>query len=152
MDLEQKIREYITNVIHMSLGTSVDNKPWVCEVHFAFDNGLNLYFCSLPKTRHCQEIEQNPHASGAITVQHEPSEKPLGIYFEGLAKKVEAYAEDEPGFLAYVSRFPKRLDFAKEYADAEGFRLYKVTVSDFYMFDARESHPPQKRHLTWRQT
>jgi len=37
MNIEQKIREYLPQVIHLSLATSSENKPWVGEVHFAYD-------------------------------------------------------------------------------------------------------------------
>jgi hypothetical protein len=40
-DTEKVIREYIQQVIHMSLSTSKDNKPRVFELHFAFDDSLN---------------------------------------------------------------------------------------------------------------
>ena len=43
-EIEKIIREYITKIPHMSLAAVSDNKPWVCEVHFAYDNDLNLYF------------------------------------------------------------------------------------------------------------
>ena len=134
----------------MSLGTSVDNKPWVCEVHFAFDSELNLYFFSMPSTRHCQEIERNPKVAGAITVQHRMDEKPLGLYFEGMAEKVEAKEENDSGFQAYTGRFPDRADWVtKGYETPDGARLYKIAVADYYMFDARDSKPPQKYHLSW---
>ena len=32
--IERIIREYLPQIIHMSLATVKDNKPWVCEVHF----------------------------------------------------------------------------------------------------------------------
>lgn len=46
MDIEKTIRNYFPQVIHMSLATCADNKPWICEVHYVFDNELNLYFRS----------------------------------------------------------------------------------------------------------
>ncbi len=46
MDVEKVIREYLPKVIHMSLATCVDNRPWVCEVHFVYDDDLNLYWRS----------------------------------------------------------------------------------------------------------
>ncbi|HLZ15367.1 MAG TPA: hypothetical protein VKQ34_05305 [Candidatus Saccharimonadales bacterium] len=42
LDIEQIIRDYLPDVVHMSLATCKDNKPWVCEVHFAYDDG---YIC-----------------------------------------------------------------------------------------------------------
>ncbi len=41
-NLEQIIREYIPQIVHMSLATTADSKPWVCEVHFAYDDAPNV--------------------------------------------------------------------------------------------------------------
>ena len=75
-NVEQAIRDYLPQIIHMSLGTSRDNKPWVCEVHFAFDQELNLYFRSRTNSRHCLEIKDNPNVAGNIVTQHHGEEKP----------------------------------------------------------------------------
>ena len=58
-DVEKVIREYLPEVIHMSLATSHNNVPWICEVHYAFDDELNLYFRSLQSRRHSKEIAEN---------------------------------------------------------------------------------------------
>lgn len=151
-EIEQLIRNYLPNIIHMSLGTCVDNKPWVCEVHYAYDQELNLYFNSLPSRRHSQEIIQNPHVSGNIVVQHGLGEKPQGVYFEGKAAIVEDPEEVETALREYGGRFTDRADFAKaELAKEDGGRFYKITVSDFYVFDVRgELNPPGKHHLKWK--
>jgi nitroimidazol reductase NimA-like FMN-containing flavoprotein (pyridoxamine 5'-phosphate oxidase superfamily) len=57
MDVGKAIREYLPNIVHMSLGTCVDNQPWVCEVHFVYDDDLNLYWRSQPsrRPRYCKK-------------------------------------------------------------------------------------------------
>lgn len=136
----------------MSLATCVDSKPWVCEVHYAYDEELNLYFNSLPSRRHSQEIAQNPNVSGNIVVQHSLGEKPQGVYFEGKAKMVENPEEIEVALREYGTRFTDRVDFAKaELAKEDGSRFYKITVSNFYVFDVRgKLSPPGKHHLSWK--
>ncbi|MEK7153707.1 MAG: pyridoxamine 5'-phosphate oxidase family protein, partial [Patescibacteria group bacterium] len=89
MDIEKTIREYLPQVIHMSLATTKNNKPWVCEVHFAYDDALNLYFRSLASRRHSQEIAENPSVAGNIIKQHSLEEYPLGVYFEGMAEMMQ---------------------------------------------------------------
>lgn len=152
-EVEQLIRNYLPNIIHMSLATCVDSKPWVCEVHYAYDEDLNLYFNSLPSRRHSQEIAQNPYVSGNIVVQHGLGEKPQGVYFEGKAGMLNALQETEIALRKYGARFSDRADFAKaELAKEDGGRFYKITVSDFYIFDARgELSPPGKHHLLWKE-
>jgi len=149
--VERIIRAYLPQVIHMSLGTSAGNKPWVCEVHYAFDDELNLYFASMPGTRHCQEIAQNPHVAGNIVTQHHLNQAVRGVYFEGTAQQVERADQADPGFQAYASRFADRGPAILEAADdPAGLRLYKITISDFYLFDGYESKPWRKYHLDWK--
>ena len=85
MDLEKIIREHIDKSLHLSLATCSQNMPWVCEVHFAYDNNLNIYFSSLTSTRHAREIEANPQVAGNIVKQHDINKYPSGIYFDGNA-------------------------------------------------------------------
>lgn len=142
MNVEQVIREYLPNVIHMSLATCTNNRPWVCEVHFVYDNDLNLYWRSLPDRRHSQEIAANPNVAGNIVEQHGEGMKPRGLYFEGKAEHLSNLTADSPEYKLFADRFglgPEILDNPPDF--------YKVSVSDWYVFDARESSPGQKYHL-----
>lgn len=74
-DLEKTIRDYLPAVIHLSLSTCKDDKPWVCEVHYVYDDELNLYFRSKPSRRHSLEIMDNPYVAGNIVEQHTVEDK-----------------------------------------------------------------------------
>ncbi len=144
MNIEKAIREYIDNVIHLSLATCKGDRPWICEVHFSFDNDLNFYFLSKPERRHSEEIALNPNVSGSIIHEHAIGEPVRGVYFEGVAELIQDIHADHPAYVTYCNRFgtgPEILD--------HGF--YRVKVSDFYLFDNRETEPGQKYHLPWSQ-
>jgi uncharacterized protein YhbP (UPF0306 family) len=147
MDIEKTIREYLPNILHMSLGTCVDNKPWVCEVHFVYDDDLNLYWRSMPSRRHSQDIDRNPQVAGNIVVQHGPGEKPRGLYFEGMAQALTDIDESSPVYQLFADRLGVGPDIIEKAREEDGPHFYKVTVADWYMFDARESSPPQKYHF-----
>ncbi len=149
MDIEQKIREYLPQVIHMSLATSKDNKPWVCEVHFVYDQSLNLYFRSTPVRRHSVEIAENPNVAGNIVVQHGLGEKPQGVYFEGTAELLQNVDENHPAYVLYCERFGTTSKILEEAQTETGHKFYKITVNNYYLFDSRESKPSQKYHLPW---
>lgn len=150
-NLEQAIREYLPNVIHMSLATARDNKPWVCEVHYAYDTELNLYFRSKVNTRHSSDVRDNPHVSGNIVEQHQQGDKPRGIYFEGMCTELNEVNETSPAFASYAERFDFDKSDLEDQTAPDGHRFYKITVSKFYIFDARESQPSSKYELTWPQ-
>jgi uncharacterized protein YhbP (UPF0306 family) len=135
----------------MSLATSRDNKPWVCEVHFAYDDELNLYFRSMSDSRHCQEIEQNPNVAGNIVTQHFKNQKPRGTYFEGTAEMLSDVDENHPAYKATEVRYGKAPVLQAAPGDATGLRYYKITVANWYLFDAYTANPPQKYQLPWKQ-
>ncbi|HSX23712.1 MAG TPA: pyridoxamine 5'-phosphate oxidase family protein, partial [Candidatus Saccharimonadales bacterium] len=139
IDVEQTIREYLPGVIHMSLATSAGNKPWVCEVHYAFDVELNLYFRSKPSRRHSQEIAQNPNVAGNIVEAHGLTDKPRAVYFEGRAEPLEEVNKNHIAYKLIHERLglgPEVLEDAKQ---DDGHKFYKITVSNYYLFDTRES-------------
>ncbi len=149
LDIEKVVREYIDKSLYMSLATVSDDRPWVCEVHFAYDEDLNLYFRSLTSRRHSQEIAINPHVAGNIVRQHALDEYPHAIYFEGIAELVT----DETLFPAIFTYFKQRqrvdetiIEDAKR---AEGHRFYKITVENWYAFGKFGGEKGQKYKLEW---
>ncbi len=147
MNIEQAIRDYLPGVLHMSLATCLGNKPWVCEVHFAYDDDLNLYFRSKQARRHSQEIAANPNVAGSIVEQHAKDQKPRGVYFEGIAEIVEEFSKDHPAYKSFSDRLGTDPEIIEDANSEDGHKVYKITVSDFYLFDSRESSPSQKYHL-----
>ena len=149
LNLEQVVREYIEKSIHMSFATAKDNRPWVCELHFTYDDDLNLYFRSLKTRRHSMEIAENPYVSGTIIKQHQPGESPHGIYFEGTAK----LCDDPSEFQRIYEFFKRRLGSAEAIVEEakreDGHQFYKVTVSDWYTFGKFGGDSIEKRHLPW---
>ncbi len=149
MNVEKIIREYLSQVIHLSLGTCKDNQPWVSEVHFAYDNDLNLYFRSTINRRHSIEIASNPNVAGNIITQHQINEKPRGVYFEGIAERLVNIDENHPAYVLYCERFDTGLEILRESKIDTGHHFYKITVKTFYLFDSRESRPSKKYELKW---
>ena len=149
VDVETIVREYLPDVIHMSLATSRDNKPWICEVHFAYDENLNLYFRSLTSRRHSQEIADNPKVAGNIVRQHQPGEYPLGVYFEGTAELLEAGDEQNKAFACLDGRFNSGNRILEEAQNPAGHQFYKVIVDSWYVFGKFDEEGGKKHDLEW---
>ena len=150
-EIERIIREYIDQVVHMSLGTCVDNKPWVCEVHFAVDDELNIYFRSVKNSRHGQEILQNPHVAGNIITQHFKNQKIRGVYYEGTAEVLTDLTEDHPGVQATTARFGAQSAIQAVKPEDDKPHYFKITVKNWYLFDTYGPAPVGKYHLPWKQ-
>jgi uncharacterized protein YhbP (UPF0306 family) len=149
MNVEQVIRDYIKDIIHMSLATSKNNKPWVCEVHFAYDDNLNLYFRSLMSRRHSQEILENPVVAGNIVQQHQLTDKPRGVYFEGKARHITSDEYIQKAFECFSKRMGLDEKIIEEASRDDGHKFFKIEVNKYYLFDSRESKPSQKYELDW---
>lgn len=147
MNVEKIIKNYIPQIVHMSLATSKNNVPWACEVHFAYDDELNLYFFSRPETRHCQEIAENPNVAGTIVTQHFKYQKPRGVYFEGEAHLITEEAEYSKAYEVYNARLD--VEHWLPSAAAKGGKFYKIVVKNFAVYDAYESTLPGKHELAW---
>ena len=147
--IEQIIREYIPQIIHMSLATAKDNKPWVCEVHFSYDDDLNIYFGSSSKTRHAQEILANPYVSGNIVTQHHKNQAVRCVDFEGRAEMLDADAAERFAYPAHVVRNGESQWLLDEIRKDGDMRFFRIKVSDFYVFDSYEDERT-KNHLPWK--
>ena len=150
IDVEKIIREYIDKTVHMSLATVKDNKPWVCEVHFAYDNDLNLYWRSTPDRRHSMDLEQNPNVAGNIVATYDLETGCGGaIYFEGIAECIK----DEDQLIKIFPYFQKCLgkneDIIQEALAEEGCNVYKITVKDWAAFGSFGQAAHKKYELKW---
>lgn len=149
IDVEQVVREYIEKTVHMSLGTSHDGQPWVCEVHFAFDDDLNLYFRSKPSRRHSQEIRDNPKVAGNIVKQHNLDESVVGVYFEGAAVMLEGVTIDSTAYKVLNMRVQAPEKAVEEATHEDGHKFYKITVKNWCVFGRFGGDSGQKHELAW---
>ncbi|HUD05398.1 MAG TPA: pyridoxamine 5'-phosphate oxidase family protein [Candidatus Saccharimonadales bacterium] len=149
MNVEKVIRDYLPNVIHLSLATTKDNKPWVCEVHFAYDENLNLYYRSLTSRRHSREIAENPNVSGNIVKQHKLGEAGVGVYFEGVAELLKSGEAQQIAFECIKERLKADDEILEEAKLPDGHQFYKISVNTYYVFGAFEDKPSQKYELKW---
>lgn len=149
VDVEKIVRENIDVIPHMSLATVSEKGPWVCEVHFAYDNDLNLYFRSKSAARHSQEIARDSRVAGNIARQFELNEYPLGLYFEG---KAELLTEQE-NFHQYYEYFKQRQavdeSIIEDAKHTDGHQFYKITVENWYTFGKFDENGGQKHQLIW---
>ncbi|MCA9325202.1 pyridoxamine 5'-phosphate oxidase family protein [Candidatus Saccharibacteria bacterium] len=149
MDVEKVIREYIDRTVHMSLATSRDGQPWVCEVHFTYDEGLNLYFRSLASRRHSQEIAENPRVAGDIIDKYDLGETVVGVYFEGRASMVTDRKEIEKITPHFIDRLNQNDSIIEEALTEDGHKMYKITVTGWCVFGRFGQPSGQKYQLKW---
>lgn len=146
--IEHTIREYIPQIIHMSIASVRDNKPWVCEVHFSYDDDLNLYFASSTETRHAQELTANPAIAGNIVTQHHKNQKVRCVDFEGTATPLSSDEAEQTAYKAYVARYGESEGLLNEIRKDGNVRFFKISVENYYLFDSYEDGRG-KHTLSW---
>lgn len=147
MTIEDKIRELITLTPHMSLATIRDGKPWVCEVHFAHDEDLCLYFVSKLTTRHCLDIAENTNVAGNIVKQHPLTEAPSGLYFEGVVNQIQPTEAEITRYCSALSRDAQQL--SEQLNELNGRRMYKISVINWAVFCNLDGSGHSKHELRW---
>ncbi len=151
VDVEKTVRENIDRTLHMSLATVRENKPWICELHFAYDDELNLYFISLEDKRHSQEIVRNANVAGSIIDNYAiDAQAPVGVYFEGAAVIVNDTNEIEKAAELLFARNKTDKQYVIDEACREkGHRVYKVSVNRWAVFGRFEEKHGTKHELEW---
>jgi uncharacterized protein YhbP (UPF0306 family) len=149
VDVEKIVREYLDKTVHMSLATVSGDRPWVCEVHFVYDDSLNLYFRSQESRRHSQEIAQNSHVAGNIVRQHEVMEYPNAIYFEGTAMLVSNSAQITEIGQYFKDRLNVPDNIAEDAIRENGHKFYEITVEKWYAFGKFGGDKGVKHELVW---
>ena len=149
IDVESVVRENIERTFHMSLATAKDNRPWVCEVHFAYDEKLNLYYRSLPTRRHSHEIAANPHVAGNIIDKYDLGQSPVGVYFEGVAQMLGPGDERDVAFACINQRLKTGDDILKQADDPNDHQFYKIKVTNWYVFGRFGGDSAQKYGIEW---
>ncbi len=89
-DVKALIKEVLEKGYLMSLATVDEAGPWVSELVYVHDDALNVYWLSVPETRHSQAILKDPRVAATIGLCHgrDLGEK-VGLQIQGVAEKIE---------------------------------------------------------------
>lgn len=144
-DIKELISEYLNTTRMMQLATSVGNQPWCCTVYYAHDDEWNLYWLSLPGSRHSQEIAENPKVAGAIAYDQQPPQRTVrGIQFEGVAKLLSGDEEEKASKL-FIEKLNREVTLLEDVRSGKyPYKFYRVRPQKFVLFD-RLNFPDNER-------
>lgn len=136
MELRQLIKDYLAEAKLMQLATSVDGQPWVCNVWFAADDDLNIYWFSSVTRRHSDEVMKNNKVAGAMVLAHTPSDKPRGVQFEGVAEQLTEADDIEKAISVYADRIFSRDQIEQFMGSSDRpHKFYRIRPTTFVLFD-----------------
>lgn len=130
---QQLIQDYLKTPEVMQLATVRGGQPWCSTVHF-FADGLKLYWCSSPETRHSKELQDEGRVAVAIVVKQ--PYPPIGVQMEGDAVLVDDAQKAATIMQAYAAKHHRDPEWAARVARQEATeRLYCFTPRFAALFD-----------------
>jgi len=140
MTPQDVVKQYLPQVNIMQLATVIDERPYLCTVHYYADNDLNLYWTSMLARRHSKEIAQNPKVAAYVLVHENTPEEDyvIGITFIGKAELVGAKI-DSAIAEGYTKKLKDNPDFVRKVVeDTTPFKFYKFTTEKVILFDNKD--------------
>lgn len=136
-NLAQDIRNYLDEAKMMQLATSDGKQPWICNVWFVADKGMNIYWISSTKRRHSEELAKNPQVAASFCIPSDPRDSDKGaLQLEGIASEVTSPAELAKALKLYVRRGFFSLTQVKKFmANLDHpHRFYKISPTRIVYF------------------
>jgi hypothetical protein len=120
------VRGIVRDNTYLTLSTANGDQPWGAAVQYVADEDLNLYFVSLPDSRHMSHIMANPSVAVTIFDSRQPPFTSRGVQIEGTA---DAYSTTDNPF-ARIGGFdwPENLQEL-----VPGYVAVRVTPARFYL-------------------
>jgi uncharacterized protein YhbP (UPF0306 family) len=82
-------KRIIAENIYMTVATaSLDGRPWISPVFFAYDENYNLFWVSSKESVHSKLIRQNPRVAIVIFNSQAREGDGDGVYFEATASEL----------------------------------------------------------------
>jgi uncharacterized protein YhbP (UPF0306 family) len=104
--LKQQILDYLETHNTMTLATCSGDVPWAATVFYA-SNDLQLYFFSVPDSRHCQNLAANPRVAVTIQEDYRDWRNIKGIQLEGTVTAVDGLVEKAKAMAVYARKYPE---------------------------------------------
>lgn len=139
MDIKKLLHDHLQKARVMHLATVVNNKPWVCNIHFYVDDDFNFYWISTTARRHSQEIEKNPNAAITIKVHEDtPEEKyVIGVSAEGKAELLNDEETAKIGKL-YSKKLNKPATLIEDILSGKNpHKFYRLKPANIVLFDTK---------------
>lgn len=123
----EKAKQIIAGNIYMTISTaSLDGKPWISPVFFAYDENYSLFWVSNKDARHSQLIRSNSLVAIVIFDSKAPEGEGDGVYFEAKVEELEDEAEINHAMEVLNKRVTKDEFRVKKIGEVTGDGLWRI--------------------------
>lgn len=134
-DWKKHLLDCMNSTDYCSIATVDDKGVWVNPVYFAWDEEFNLYFISMPRARHMQNIAKNPRVAVAIYKTEQKGDV-IGIQLEGNVRILKGQDEKQKAHKVYYGRVSS-LEQNEPFIDNPKWLFVKITPEQIYYFDSK---------------
>jgi uncharacterized protein YhbP (UPF0306 family) len=101
-----EVRRFVAEHRILTLATlGPDGQPQATDVYYVGSDDLNLYFISIPGSRHAANIARNPQVAATIHADSARWRDIRGVQLEGICARLSG-AERAAAYARYAARFP----------------------------------------------
>jgi uncharacterized protein YhbP (UPF0306 family) len=136
-EIKELIGDYLNKTRMLQIATSDGNQPWCCTLYYAYDDDWNIYWLSLPSSRHSEEIMKNPNVAGGIAFSQEPYPEGgvRGLSFEGKAELLSG-DEEKKACQLYITQLMREETLLEDIRSGKNpHKFYHVKPTLFVLFD-----------------
>ncbi len=123
----EKVEQILAQNHYMTIATSsLDSKPWISSVSFAYDTDYNFFWVSDKNALHSSLIRNNPRVAMTIFNSSTETEENEAIYLEAEAHELERESDIKYAINVLSTR-PKREDLrVKEVEQVVGKNAWRI--------------------------
>lgn len=137
-------KKIITKNQYVSIATTGKNGiPWISPVVYTIDKNWNLYFVSMPNSKHCVNISENKNIACAIFDSHQKWGQGVGLQIEAESEVLGTKDSLNIAKNYALRKYPYggintkvATDFIKSMVvKKRKYRIYKITPKTIWMND-----------------
>lgn len=124
-------KKIIQENIYCTIATaSLDGKPWISPLFFAYDDHYNVYWVSAKDSLHSRLIRLNPRAAITFFDTRTPEGLGVGVYMDTHVEELAGEQDIQNAMTVYNDRVTKDEFKVKTMSEVTGsglWRIYKAT-------------------------
>jgi len=103
---DQEIGIFLATCRTLSLATNdPSGHPHACNIQYAVNEKLEMFWVSSPNSEHSQNIQTNPHAAATIYGHDDRAQNIHGLQIRGTVESLSDPADCNVAYELYTSRF-----------------------------------------------
>ena len=143
IDWNEKVKEALDRTEFMAISTTDADGSWTCPVQFGHSEKLDLYFRSMPHSKHMRHLLADNRISVAIfkTERFPGSREVMGLQLKGKAARLTDRANVEDAARHMYGCDPRKIDYRTKIEEHLGpdavWNFVKISPEEAWCFDSR---------------